>query len=85
MPSEDGVRGDDGRNLPQKSSTEPCTEPRQATPFLVGQPHALVSQLRLENLVLLAEIGDHLRLFPLKPPEETRDNKLRRNHVPSLR
>jgi hypothetical protein len=58
MPAENCVRRDNRRHLRQLPTTETHTEDSQAPPFVVGQPHELVAQLRLQDPVLFAEILD---------------------------
>jgi hypothetical protein len=84
MPAENRVRRDNRRNLCQKPTTEPRAEGSQVPPFVVGQPHALVAQLRLQDPVLLAQVLDHLVLLALEPADERRDEQVQRNHASSL-
>ena len=80
MPAENRVRRDDRRHFCQKASTETGAEDSQAPPFTVGEPHSLISQLRLQDAVLFAQVLDDFVLFALEPAEERRDEQLQRNH-----
>jgi hypothetical protein len=52
----------------------------QAPPFVVRQPHSLISQLRLQDAILCAQEQDNFALFVLEPAEKRRDEQLQRNH-----
>jgi hypothetical protein len=85
MPAENCVRRDNRRHLRQLPTTETHTEDSQAPPFVVGQPHELVAQLRLQDPVLFAQVLDSGVLLTLEPADEKRSEQLQRNHAPSLR
>ena len=80
VPAQNRVGRDDRRDLRQHPTTEPLAEASQPPPFVVGEPQALVAQLRLQDAVLFAQVLDDLVLFVLEPAEEGRDEQLHRNH-----
>jgi hypothetical protein len=85
VPAENRVGGDHRRNLRQTPTTERRSEGRQAPLFVVGEPHALVVQVRLQNPVLFAQVLDDLVLLVLEPADKKRDEQVQRNHASSLR
>ena len=48
------------RNLGQEPATETRAEARQPPPVVVGEPHALAAQLRLQDTVLFTQVLDNL-------------------------
>jgi hypothetical protein len=84
-PTKNRIGRDYRRHLEQNLATEPRSEDRQPPPFVVGQPHALVVELCLQDSVLVAQVLDDLGLAALEPPDEKRDEQLQRKHASSLR
>ena len=60
MPSQDRVRGHDGRDLPQDPSAESAPFRREASALVIGQPEAASPPLLLQDAVLLEEVLDDM-------------------------
>ena len=58
MPSEDGVRRDDRRDLVEQPSTKWLAFDSEATGLVVSQPKSLLAEVLAEDVVLFEQVGD---------------------------
>ncbi len=78
MPSQDGVRGDDGRDVHESSASEGLPQYSQPPPLRIGQPQASATELLLEDSVLLPQVLDGGFLLACDPAGHGGDEDLPR-------
>ena len=67
MPSEQGVRRDDRRDVAQRLPTQPVRSRGEFTPVLIGEPQAPPTHLPPQHPILFDQIREHLA-FPAVQP-----------------
>ena len=70
MPAQDGVRGDDGRDLVEETTTEGLALGCESSALVVVEPEGLAVELFFEDAVLLDEVLDDLVLLAIEPAGE---------------
>ena len=86
MPTEDGVRRHECRDLRKHSATQTLSQVREASSLTVLEPEALSGQPRLQDAILLPQRrDDNLGLLPMEPSTQGCDQQLERKHRRSLR
>ena len=68
----------------QQRASETLPQNRETPALVIVQAKPTAAQLRLQHAVLLAEEGNHVALFSLKPAKQTRQQHLQRNHGSTL-
>ena len=80
VPSQDRVRCDEARILPQQLRSEELPLGRQSASLVVGEADMptgdLLVELLAENAVLLHEVRDDILLAPIHPPGERQQEEL---------
>ena len=85
VPSQDGIRRYDCRNLRQQTSSEAVSQLRQAPPLVILKPKALPRKPAFQESILCPQERDQIGLFAMKPATEGRKQQPEREHPRSLR
>src|SRR5262245_42532447 len=67
IPSQEGVGGDEGRDLLETRATERVSEHRKAAAFGVSELQATTAEVSFGDANFLKQISNHLLLMPLQP------------------
>ena len=85
VPTQNGVRRHDGRDLREQPATEPVSSFGEASALAVGETQALPGEPGLQEAILFAKVRDHVGLLTMEPAAQCRDQQLERKHARSLR
>ena len=75
VPPEDGVRGDDARDVAETTPTEGLSLHRQAAPLVVSEPGPAATALRAQDAVLLEQVVDGRLLLAVDPAREQKQEE----------
>jgi hypothetical protein len=67
VPTQQGLRRDDGGNVSQKLPPYAFRLCGQSTPLIIAEPQSPVAELLTKNAVFLAQIFDHFQLAVIHP------------------
>ena len=87
VPAQEGVRGDERRDLRQHPPSEAVPGRCESTPLGIGEAQAPPAYLLFEHAILLAQIGNHVKLMAIDPAGESDQQHLPADgveHPPSL-
>ena len=75
MPPHNRVGRDDRGDLTQLSTSQPVPAHGEPTPFVIGQPKALSTQLTPQDSIFFNQIGQGLLLLTIQPADQSDEKK----------
>ncbi len=84
VPAQDGVRGDDRRDLSEDLASELLAFDGESTALPVSQTNALAAELLLEDAIFLDQVLDGLGLMSVDPARERGKEELQGEEIGHL-
>jgi hypothetical protein len=81
VPTQDGVRCHDGRDLRKQAATEAVSQFSEPPTLAVFETQALPREAALQNSILLAKERNQVGLLTMEPGAQCRDQQLQREHA----